>query len=113
MSETIFAKIIRREIPVEVLFEDDECLAFRDNNPQAPIHFLVIPKRQIKSIAQLEPNDSELAGHLLSVCQTVAKQEGLANGYRIVTNIGIDGGQSVEHLHFHVLGGRSLRWPPG
>ncbi|WP_164103279.1 histidine triad nucleotide-binding protein [Candidatus Laterigemmans baculatus] len=113
MAETIFSKIIDRQIPADILFEDDRCLAFRDINPQAPTHFLVIPKKRIVSLAVAEAEDGALLGHLLGVAARVAAEQGLGSGYRVVTNIGPDGGQSVDHLHLHVLGGRSLAWPPG
>lgn len=113
MSETIFSKIIERQIPADILFEDDRCLAFRDVNPQAPVHFLVIPKKPIVSLAVAEPEDEPLLGYLMRVAAQVAAAQGLESGYRVVTNIGRDAGQSVEHLHLHILGGRSLTWPPG
>lgn len=113
MSETIFSKIIRREIPAEILFEDDLALAFRDISPQAPTHFLVIPKQPLVSLAASTDADAHLLGHLLRVVAQVAAAEDLDDGYRVVTNIGRDGGQSVDHLHLHVLGGRGLKWPPG
>ncbi len=115
MSEdTIFGAILRGEIPADIVHEDDLAIAFRDINPQAPVHVLVIPRRPIRSLAEAVESDGELLGHLLSVCAQVARSEGLAeDGYRVVTNIGSDGGQSVDHLHFHVLGGRALSWPPG
>ena len=112
-DKTIFQKIIDKEIPAEIVYEDDRCLAFRDVNPQAPTHVLVIPKRPIVSLAHAEDGDSDLLGHLLIVARRVAEQEGLSNGYRTVLNCGRDGGQSVDHLHLHVLGGRALSWPPG
>lgn len=113
MAETIFSKIIRREIPADIIYEDDLALAFRDVSPQAPIHFLVIPKKPLQSLAASEEEDAGLLGHLMRVAAKTAESEGLANGYRVVTNIGGDGGQSVDHLHLHVMGGRSLKWPPG
>lgn len=113
MSETIFSKIIAREIPATILYEDDQCLAFRDIAPQAPVHFLVIPKQPLLSLAECTHQQRDLLGHLLVVAAAVAKQEGLSGGYRVVTNVGSDGGQSVPHLHLHVLGGRRLLWPPG
>ncbi|MDZ4687813.1 MAG: histidine triad nucleotide-binding protein [Planctomycetaceae bacterium] len=112
-GKTIFTKIINREIPAEIVYEDDQCLAFRDINAQAPTHVLVIPKREIPSLADAADADAALLGHLLIAARTVAKQLGLANGYRTVLNCGPDGGQSVDHLHVHVLGGRKLGWPPG
>ncbi|NJK27640.1 MAG: histidine triad nucleotide-binding protein [Coleofasciculaceae cyanobacterium SM2_3_26] len=113
MSETIFSKIIRREIPADIVYEDDLCLAFRDINPQAPTHLLLIPKKPVVSLAEVEEGDRELMGHLLLKAAEIARDAGLSNGYRVVTNIGNDGGQSVFHLHLHILGGRSLQWPPG
>jgi histidine triad (HIT) family protein len=111
---TIFAKIIAREIPARILHEDDQCLAFHDVNPQAPVHFLVVPKKPIPRIDASEPGDEPLLGHLLSVAQGVAKKEGLGDtGFRLVINNGRDGGETVPHLHVHVLGGRPLAWPPG
>ena len=111
---TIFKKIIEGELPADVVFEDEHCLAFRDVNPQAPVHILVIPKKEIKSLAYSKTADQELLGHLLAKCAQVARQLDLeSQGYRVVTNTGRDGGQSVEHLHFHILGGRPLSWPPG
>ncbi len=112
-AKTIFKRIIDKEIPAKILYEDELCLAFADLNPQAPTHLLVIPKKEVKSIADLENDDLALAGHLFLVCRNLASKLGLGNGYRIVTNIGADGGQSVEHLHLHLLGGRSMTWPPG
>lgn len=113
MSPTIFSKIIDREIPAEILFEDDCCLAFRDNNPQAPTHFLMIPKKPIRSLAAASDEDADLLGHLMRAIARTAVDQGLTDGYRVVTNVGRDGGQSVDHLHFHVLGGRQMGWPPG
>lgn len=112
-AKTIFKRIIDKEIPAKILYEDDLCLAFADVNPQAPTHVLVIPKKEVQSVAGLENDDASLAGHLLLVCRNLAKKLGLENGYRIVMNIGPDGGQSVDHLHLHLLGGRQLKWPPG
>lgn len=111
--ETIFSKIIRREIPASIVYEDDLALAFKDVNPQAPIHLLVIPKEPIPQLAQAEPSHQELLGHLLLVAQRVAEEVGLTNGYRLVINNGQDAGQTVFHLHIHILGGRPLDWPPG
>jgi histidine triad (HIT) family protein len=114
MPETIFSKIIRKEIPAKIVHEDEHCLAFHDVSPQAPVHVLVIPKKPIISVAQLESDDQTLIGHIWLTISKVAADLGLTeSGYRVVTNIGRDGGQSVEHLHFHLLGGRSLKWPPG
>jgi histidine triad (HIT) family protein len=110
---TIFAKIIAREIPADIVFEDDVCLAFRDIAPKAPTHILVIPKKPIVSLADLTEEDQAAMGRCVVVAAMVAKQEGLGNGYRLVVNCGSDGGQEVPHLHFHLLGGRKLSWPPG
>ena len=111
---TIFAKIINREIPADIVYEDDRVLAFRDINAQAPTHVLVIPKKPIARVAGAGPEDRDLLGHLLLTAAEVARQEGLDEpGYRLVINNGDDGGQTVDHLHIHVLGGRRLSWPPG
>jgi histidine triad (HIT) family protein len=112
-SDTIFGKIIRREIPAEIVYEDNLCLAFKDVNPQAPVHVLVIPKQPIAKLADAESQDHALMGHLLLTVKRVAEQLGLTNGYRVVINTGPDGGQTVYHLHLHLLGGRQLHWPPG
>lgn len=112
-AKTIFKRIIDKEIPADVVYEDDDCLAFRDINPQAPVHFLVIPKKEIVSLVDAGDEDSDLLGHLLSTARMLADEMRLANGYRVVVNCGPDGGQSVDHLHLHVLGGRPLTWPPG
>jgi histidine triad (HIT) family protein len=112
-TDTIFTKIIRREIPANIVYEDDLALAFTDVNPQAPVHILIIPKKPIVNIATAEPEDQTLLGHLLLTVQKVAAQARLENGYRVVMNTGPDGGQTVYHLHIHILGGRYLSWPPG
>lgn len=112
-TETIFSKIIRREIPAEIVYEDDLAIAFKDVNPQAPVHILVIPKEPIAQLADAESKDHSLMGHLLLTVKRVAQQAGLNNGYRIVINTGPDGGQTVSHLHLHILGGRQMTWPPG
>ncbi|OIP71436.1 MAG: histidine triad nucleotide-binding protein [Oscillatoriales cyanobacterium CG2_30_44_21] len=112
MSETIFSKIIRKEIPATILYEDELALAFRDVNPQAPVHFLVIPKKAISKLSEATEDDQSLLGHLLLISNQVAAQEGLTD-FRLVTNCGAEAGQTVFHLHIHVLGGRSLDWPPG
>lgn len=114
MSEkTIFKRIIDKEIPATVVYEDEQCLAFRDVHPQAPVHLLVIPRKEIPSLQHVEQSDEPLLGHLLFVCHKLAAAEGLDAGFRVVINAGVDGGQTVDHLHFHVLGKRSLHWPPG
>ena len=113
MSDTIFAKIIRREIPADIVYEDDLALAFRDINPQAPTHILVIPKKPLPSLDSATEADQTLLGHLLLTAQQVAQQVGLTQGYRLVINTGNDGGQTVYHLHLHILGDRPMQWPPG
>lgn len=114
MSDTIFTKIINKEIPADILYEDDDVLAFKDVSPQAPVHFLVIPKTPIKTINDIDESQATLIGKLVLTAQKVAKQQGIAeNGYRLVMNCNEDGGQTVYHIHMHVLGGRALSWPPG
>lgn len=113
LPETLFSKIINREIPADIVYEDNLALAFRDIAPQAPVHILVIPKQPIPKLADAESQDHALMGHLLLTVKRVAEQEGLTNGYRVVINTGADGGQTVDHLHLHILGGRSMTWPPG
>ena len=114
MSDTIFAKIIRREIPADIVYEDDELLAFRDINPQAPVHVLFIPKQPIATLNEAGDADAELIGKLVLAASSWAKQQGFADdGYRCVINCNRDGGQTVSHLHLHVLAGRQMTWPPG
>ena len=114
MAETIFSRILAGEIPADFVHQDEFAVASRDVSPQAPVHLLVIPRKPLRSIADAGDEDAALLGHLMQVCHQVAADAGLAEGgYRVVTNVGADGGQTVEHLHFHVLGGRSLSWPPG
>ena len=114
MEDSLFCKIAAGEIPSNKLYEDDTLLAFYDIDPQAPVHFLVIPKKHIASAAALTEDDAALLGHIYAVIAEQCRKLGVAeNGYRVVTNVGEDGGQSVKHLHFHVLAGRSLAWPPG
>lgn len=114
MSETIFSKIIRREIPADIVFEDDDILGFRDVNAQAPNHVLFIPKRAIATLNDLASDDAELIGRLVLAATGFAKEQGFADdGYRLVINCNDDGGQSVHHLHLHLLGGRKMTWPPG
>ena len=114
MSECIFCQIVEGIIPSTKLHEDDDCVAFEDLNPQAPVHMLVIPKRHMASLSDVQEADQSLLGRLMIVCSHVAKQKSLeSNGYRVVTNIGRGAGQTVFHLHFHVLGGRGFQWPPG
>jgi histidine triad (HIT) family protein len=114
MSHDLFLKIIEREIPADIVFENDEMLAFRDINPQAPVHILIIPKRRIATLNDLEGDDTELIGRLVLTAQKLAADEGLAeDGYRLVLNCNENGGQSVYHIHLHLLGGRRMDWPPG
>lgn len=112
-GDTIFGKILRKEIPCTFIYEDDQCVAFNDINPQAPIHFLVIPRKPIAQLSLSQDEDEKLLGHLLLVSKKIAAQVGLNNGFRTVINDGKEGCQSVYHLHIHVLGGRQLGWPPG
>ena len=113
-GDTIFGKIIRKEIPAEILHEDDLSLAFKDVAPQAPVHFLVIPKPPIAMLQDVEEGDAALMGPLMVVAKKVAKAQGLEEGgYRLVINNGKDGAQSVYHIHLHILGGRQMTWPPG
>ena len=114
MSDCLFCKIIAGDIPSSKGYEDDLCYAFNDIDPQAPTHFLVIPKQHIASAAALTEDDAALLGHIYAVIAQLCKKLGVdESGYRVVTNVGADGGQSVKHLHFHVLAKRSLAWPPG
>jgi len=113
MTETIFSKIIAKEIPADIIFEDDLCLAFSDVNPQAPMHFLIIPKKPIVKVSEAEQDDQTLLGHLLLKAGEIAADQGYADDFRLVVNNGEDAGQTVFHLHIHVLAGRSLSWPPG
>ena len=110
---TLFEKIVAREIPAQIVFEDDLVLAIRDLNPQAPVHVLIFPKRPVPRIAEATPDDHKLLGHLLLKAAEVARQLNLQPGYRLVINNGPDGGETVPHLHCHILGGRHLGWPPG
>lgn len=113
MPDTIFSKIIDRTVPAKIVHDDDLCLAFHDISPQAPVHVLVIPKKPIESLAHASGEDASMLGHLLATASKLAVDLGLTEGYRVVINTGKDGGQSVDHLHLHLLGGRSLSWPPG
>ena len=110
---TLFEKIIAREIPADIVYEDDRCISFRDINPQAPVHCLVVRKKVIPRVGEATAEDEALLGHLLLTAGKVAQQEGLEYGFRVVINHGLDGGETVPHLHVHVLGGRSMNWPPG
>lgn len=111
---TLFTKIIKGEIPGQIIFEDSECAVIADIQKQAPQHFLVIPKKELRSVAHASEQDKVLMGHLLLTAAKVARDLGIAEtGYRLVINTGMDGGQSVDHLHIHLLGGRPMSWPPG
>jgi histidine triad (HIT) family protein len=109
----LFCKIVAGEIPSKKVFEDDLTYAFRDINPQAPTHILIVPRKHIASLAELEAADRDLIGYLHLVANRIAKSEGLSKGFRTVINTGPDGGQTVDHLHVHLLGGRAMTWPPG
>ncbi len=112
-QETVFSKIIRREIPADIVYEDELVLAFKDIAPQAPVHIVLIPKKPIPKLADAMPEDHALMGHLLLKVKQIAAEARLDNGFRVVINNGEDGGQTVYHLHIHILGGRPLQWPPG
>lgn len=113
-EKTLFEKIRDREIPADIVHEDDHCLAFRDISPQAPVHILVVPKKPVPRIAAADNDDASLLGNLLIAAAAVARQQGIADsGFRLVINNGRDGGETVPHLHIHLLGGRPLDWPPG
>ena len=112
-EKTIFKRIIDREIPAKIVYEDEHCLAFEDINPVAPTHLVVIPKREIVSVDDVTPDDEAILGHLFVAMRAIAAKLGLKNGYRVVTNCGPDAGQEVMHIHFHLLAGRKFRWPPG
>ena len=110
---TIFTKIIKREIPADIVYEDDLCLAFRDVNPQAPTHVLLIPKKEIPRLVDAMPEDQALLGHLMITANKIAQQLGVGDAFRLAVNNGADAGQSVFHLHLHILAGRAFKWPPG
>ena len=112
-GDTIFGKILRKEIPADIVYEDEHCIAFRDVNPQAPVHVLVIPRKPIVGISDATEEDKDLLGHLMVTARNVAEELELKKGYRLVINNGRAGGQSVYHLHIHILGGRAMGWPPG
>jgi len=113
MEKTLFKRIIDREIPAKIVYEDDDCMAFEDIHPAAPVHLLVIPKREIASVDDVSEADAETVGRLFVAMRKIAAQRGLTNGYRVVANCGRDAGQEVMHLHFHMLAGRPFTWPPG
>ncbi len=112
-EKTVFKKIIDREIPAKIVYEDEHCLVFEDIHPAAPTHLVVIPKREIASVDEVTEADETMMGHLFTVIRGIAAQRGLKDGYRVVTNCGRDAGQEVMHLHFHLLAGRRFGWPPG
>lgn len=113
MAETIFTKIINKEIPADIVYEDDQCLAFRDINPRAPVHILIIPKKAMAQLNDAESGDRELLGHIMLAVNRVAEKEGVADAYRLVLNNGAGAGQEIFHMHFHLLAGRPFSWPPG
>jgi len=114
MSDCLFCKIAEKKIPAKIIYEDDLAVAFEDITPQAPVHTLVIPKKHIATILEVTPEDHGLVGHLFKVAATIAKEKGIAEkGFRLVMNTNADSGQTVFHIHLHILGGRSMRWPPG
>jgi len=112
-TDCLFCKIVSNEIPATRVYEDEHTLCFADIDPKAPVHLLLIPKRHIVSHAHATPEHRQILGHLLAAAADIARQEELTNGYRIVINTGTDGGQTVSHLHLHILGGRPMTWPPG
>ncbi len=111
--DCLFCKIANKEIPSELIYEDERVIAFKDLNPQAPLHYLIIPKTHIKSADDINEENKDLIGHVIYVASKIAKEKGLDKGYRIVNNCGEDGGQTVDHIHFHLLGKRKMMWPPG
>lgn len=113
MTDTIFSKIIKREIPADIVYEDDQCLAFRDVNPQAPMHILIVPKQDIAKVADASGDHAQLLGHLLLTASKIAHEQGYGDGFRLVINNGEKAGQTVFHLHVHILAGRPMEWPPG
>ena len=113
MPDTLFTKIINREIPAEIVFEDELCIAFRDISPQAPVHILIVPRKEIPKLADAGEQDRDLLGHLLLTAGKIIKDEGYGDSYRLVINNGEQAGQTVFHLHIHILAGRDFTWPPG
>ncbi len=114
MGENIFARIIAKQVPATIVYEDDQVLAFRDIQPKAPVHILVVPKKEISSLSEARAEDEPMLGHLLTVAAELARKEGIdKTGFRLVINKGRDAGESVPHLHVHLLGGRPMAWPPG
>jgi histidine triad (HIT) family protein len=113
MSDCLFCKIVEGEIPAKKVHEDDDLIAFEDIHPQAPVHLLIIPRRHIASLNEATPDDASLLGRIVLAARGLAEQRGIAAGYRLVNNCGASAGQSVFHVHFHLLGGRAMGWPPG
>lgn len=113
MADCLFCKICRKEIPAQLVFEDELAVAFKDINPQAPTHVLIVPKKHVAGLAACSSEDTALLGHIQQVARRLASEGGLNNGFRVVTNNGRGAGQSVDHLHYHMLGGRAMKWPPG
>ena len=113
MAETLFTKIINRQIPADIVYEDEHCIAIRDINPQAPVHLLLIPKKPIDRLANAQAEDQALLGHMMLAVGTITRQFKIENAFRLAINNGADAGQSVFHLHMHILAGRALSWPPG
>lgn len=114
MADSLFTKIINRQIPADIVYEDDDVLAFNDISPQAPVHILIVPKKQVETINDFQDEDAELIGKIVLAAKRIAKEKGLsANGYRLIFNTNVDAGQTVFHVHCHLLGGRILNWPPG
>ncbi len=113
MADTIFTKIINKQIPADIVYEDDLCLAIKDINPQAPVHLLLVPKQPIDMLSNAQPEDQALLGHLLLAASKIARQLKIDGAFRLVINNGEEGGQAVFHLHIHILAGRRFRWPPG
>jgi len=113
MADTLFAKIVRKEIPADIVYEDDLCLGFKDVNPQAPVQILLVPKKPLDMLSSAAPEDQTLLGHMLLVVGTITRQLNIDGAFRLVVNNGKDGGQAVFHLHMHILAGRKFHWPPG
>ncbi|MBI3896521.1 MAG: histidine triad nucleotide-binding protein [Acidobacteria bacterium] len=113
MASCIFCKILAKQAPAKIIYEDESCIAFQDINPQAPVHLLVIPRKHFASVEEAEMDDLPLLGHLYRVAAKLAQEYKITDGYRMVVNTGVGAGQSVFHFHLHLLGGRSFRWPPG
>lgn len=114
MSDCIFCKIIKKEIPAKIIYEDDNVIAFEDINPQAPVHLLIVPRKHIPTLLDLTPEDNQLIGHILLTANNLAKNKGISvSGFRTVFNCNKDAGQAVYHIHLHILGGRGMAWPPG